>query len=188
MNLDGNVRVQQQTPGDDHGLKCQVNWLKTRLWRPTSHTYYVVAGETPVLVHNTNCITDVALGIRDEGLRGFADDPANGYTHFLDNTLEDALANVRSAANDSNVHIHVRLDGFKMSSGAANPTPAQLFDDAVERGKPATGWYTTQKEMAILELAYRTGGLETSRLTFTLGGDDVTSQVLQGSQYLGGGS
>jgi len=92
----------------------------------TTHTYYVIAGASPVLVHN--CDTDyknVALGIRKQGLREVADE--KGYTHFLDDTREDALANVRDVANNHpNATIHVRLDGFKMTNGRTNASPAEL--------------------------------------------------------------
>jgi hypothetical protein len=80
--------------------------------------------------------------------------------------------------------IHVRLDGFKMSSGAPG-TPSELFDDAVRVGQ-GDNWYTTQKEMAILERAYRMGNLTVSRLTFYHEGADVTSEVVSGSKLLGG--
>ena len=149
------------------------------------HTYYVLAGTTPILVHNCNTnIPNVALGTEDNGLVKFADD--NKYTHFMGQTREDALANVRDVANNHpETQIHVRLDGFKMTSGEAGATNAQLFDDAVSQGQ-GDNWFTTQREMAILERAYRMGNLDTSRLTFYMEGKDVTSEVLAGSNYLGG--
>jgi hypothetical protein len=150
------------------------------------HTYYAVVGSTPILVHNCDRqISDVALGLRAHGLEGFANE--NGYTHFLDNTMEDALANVRDVANEHpEATIHVRLDGFKMANGSAEATPGQLFDDAVQQGQ-GSDWFTTQREMAILERAYRVGNLDTSRMKFYLGGKDVSEQVIQQSRYLGGG-
>jgi RHS repeat-associated protein len=134
-----------------------------------------------------NSASDVALGIKAEGLREFADD--NGYTHFLDKTQEDALASARDVANERpNTTIHVRLDGFTLASGASldGVTPGALLDDAVTEGK-SDNWFTTQKEMAILERAYRMGNLATSRLKFYMGGSDVTGETLKQSRYFGGG-
>ncbi|MFF3517464.1 MULTISPECIES: hypothetical protein [unclassified Streptomyces] len=74
---------------------------------------------------------------------------------------------------------------FKLSSGKPGGTPAELFDDAVKEGQGGY-WYTTQREMAFLERAYRLGNLPRSRLTFYLGGKDVTGEVFSESEYLGG--
>jgi hypothetical protein len=101
-------------------------------------------------------------------------------------TRDDALAKVQDVANyHDETTIHVRLDGFKMTDGSTGATPGQLFDDAVTQGQ-GEDWYTTQKEMAYLERANRLGNLPTSRLQFYMGGNNVTSEVLQQSQYLGG--
>lgn len=128
----------------------------------------------------------VALGIRKHGLREFAD--KNGYTHFLDDTLEGALASVRNVANEQpDVAIHIRLNGFDLEDETTGATPAQLYDDAVRKGRPARGWATTQREMAIIERAYRMGNLSTGRLHFYTGSDrDVTNEVLSESIYFGG--
>ena len=149
------------------------------------HDFYVEAGNTPVLVHNCDeTIPNVALGTQDNGLGKFATD--NGYTVFTDMTRDDALAKVQDVANyHDETTIHVRLDGFKMTDGSAGATPGQLFDDAVTQGQ-GEDWYTTQKEMSYLERANRLGNLPTSRLQFYMGGNNVTSEVLQQSQYLGG--
>ncbi|GAA2517443.1 polymorphic toxin-type HINT domain-containing protein [Streptomyces gobitricini] len=151
------------------------------------HTYYVAASVRNVLVHNCNEeIKDVALGTSDNGLEEFAND--NGYRHFMgDATFEDALASVRDVANEHpETHIHVRLDGFAMTSGKKG-TPAELFDDAVTQGQ-GDNWYTTQREMAILERAFRVGNLSSSRLSFYMGGENITNEILSGSRFLGGGS
>lgn len=101
-------------------------------------------------------------------------------------TREDALAAVRDVLNEHpETQMHVRLDGFKLSGGRPGGTPAELFDDAVKEGQ-GSYWYTTQREMAFLERAYRVGDLPRSRLTFYLGGKDVTGEVFSGSKYLGG--
>ncbi|OSZ61769.1 hypothetical protein OQI_03400 [Streptomyces pharetrae CZA14] len=148
------------------------------------HTYYVLADATPVLVHNCGKkISNVALGTSDHGLEKFAND--NGYTHFMGDSQEDALANVHDAVNyHDEAHIHVRLDGFKMTSGKPG-TPTELFDDAVREGQ-GDNWYTTQREMAILERAFRLGNIDASRLTFYMADKDITEEIVSGSKYLGG--
>lgn len=103
----------------------------------------------------------------------------------MGNTREDALANVHDTLNyHDEAHIHVRLDGFRMTSGKPG-TPAELFDDAVREGQGGN-WFTTQRELAILERAFRLGNLDASRLTFYMGGKNITGEILSGSKYLGG--
>ncbi|WP_305070089.1 RHS repeat-associated core domain-containing protein [Micromonospora sp. HM134] len=138
----------------------------------TLHTYYVVAGTTPVLVHNCGTsYTHVALGLRAHGLRESAE--ANGHTHFLDDTLEDALANVRDVANSHpGATIHVRMDGFKMSNGRASASPAELFEDAYREGG-GDNWFTTQREMNILGRSVRLGNREWESIRFTMDGKSV---------------
>ncbi|MER8232585.1 polymorphic toxin-type HINT domain-containing protein [Streptomyces sp. NPDC094049] len=149
-----------------------------------THTYYVVAGVTPVLVHNCGKkLTDVALGTSDNGLEVWAN--GNGYTHFMGETRDGSIS---SAADAMNYHpeatIHVRLDGFKLHNREPG-SPAEVFDYAVQQGH-GDNWFTTQREMAFLERAFRVGNLDSSRLRFYLGGSSVTSEVLKGSKYLGG--
>jgi hypothetical protein len=124
------------------------------------HTYYVLAGQSPVLVHN--CGGNVALGTRAHGLRKFADE--NGYTHFLDSS--DWQADVRAAVNDSSVHLHIRLDGF---SGA---DPAEKFMNAYKNGMSAN-WYATEWEMYKAGLAVRVGNRSWSSITFYHQGEVV---------------
>ncbi|MGW1768431.1 polymorphic toxin-type HINT domain-containing protein [Streptomyces sp. NPDC002073] len=174
------------------GTRVQVTaierWTQTaRVYNLTVadfHTYYAIAGATALLVHNCNTeIKNVALGTSDNGLEDFADD--HDYTHFMGETQEGALANVRDVANEHpETNIHVRLDGFTMTSGKRG-TPAELFDDAVREGQGGN-WYTTQREMAILERAYRVGNLGSDRLFFYMGGRNITSEIFAGSRYLGG--
>ncbi|MGV9564329.1 hypothetical protein [Streptomyces sp. NPDC003480] len=74
-------------------------------------------------------------------------------------SMEDALSAVRDVLNEHpETQMHVRLDGFKLSSGKPGGTPSELFDDAVKEGQGGY-WYTTQREMAFLERAYRLGNL-----------------------------
>ena len=133
----------------------------------------MLAGTTPVLVHNCGTdYKDVALGIRKQGLRQAADE--KGYTHFLDDTREDALANVRDVANNHpDATIHVRMDGFTMTNGRANASPAELFEDAYREGG-GDNWFTTQREMNILGRAVRLGNRDWNSIKFTLKGEDVS--------------
>ncbi|MCX4674867.1 polymorphic toxin-type HINT domain-containing protein [Streptomyces sp. NBC_01433] len=149
-----------------------------------AHTYYVVAEATPVLVHNCGKkLTDVALGTSDNKLEEWAIE--KGYTHFMRETRDGSIS---SAADAMNYHpeatIHVRLDGFTLENKRSG-NPAEVFDYAVQQGH-GDNWFTTQREMAFLERAFRVGNLDSSRLRFYLGGSNITSEVLKGSKYLGG--
>lgn len=144
----------------------------------------MIAGETPVLVHNCGgTYENVALGTQRHGVRQFAED--NGYTHFLEQTRDDALASVRDVANmHPDATIHVRLDGFKPGPGV-NPseaTPADLFDAAYERGG-GPNWYTTEREMNILGRSVRLGNRSWDSIEFYLGGESVS---IARPSYLGG--
>ncbi|MGY0460322.1 ricin-type beta-trefoil lectin domain protein [Kitasatospora sp. cg17-2] len=80
------------------------------------HTYYVLAGITPVLVHNTDgCPEAIALGLtrtdsNDYALQDFADSKgAQYYDHW-----EDFESVVRTALNpDSTTTIHFNLEGVR---------------------------------------------------------------------------
>ncbi|MFE4362428.1 polymorphic toxin-type HINT domain-containing protein [Kitasatospora sp. NPDC056800] len=135
------------------------------------HTYYVLAGETPVLVHNTE-VCGVALGIRKEGdLRNFAD--TNGYEHFLDKTYNDAVAAVRDVAHEQpGRRIYVVLDGFRMSNGKPG-TPQELFEDFYKEGRAGLSSITTQQEMNILGESVRLGNRSWDSITFRYGGKDI---------------
>jgi RHS repeat-associated protein len=124
------------------------------------HTYYVIAGDMAVLVHN--CGGNVALGTRAHGLREFAD--SNGYTHYLDSTAWQA--DVRAAVNDPSVHLHIQLDGF---DGA---TPADKFMNAYRNGM-GDNWYATEWEMYKTGLAVRLGNRTWGSITFYEGGKMV---------------
>ncbi|MFD7173797.1 RHS repeat-associated core domain-containing protein [Streptomyces sp. NPDC059929] len=136
------------------------------------HTYYVLAGSTPVLVHNC----DVALGLREEGdLRNFAD--SNKYEHFLDQSREDALSSVRSVAHEQpSRRLHIVLDGFKMSNGKRGTLQA-VFEDFYKEGRVGGNWITTQREMNIVGESVRLGNRSWESITFWHGGVNVTSEL-----------
>ncbi len=132
-----------------------------------THTYYVVAAATPVLVHNcSKQLTDVALGTSDNGLEEWAKD--KGYTHFMGETRDGSISSAADAMNNHpGATIHVRLDGFTLENRRSGG-PAEVFDHAVQQGQ-GDNWFTTQREMAFLERAFRVGNLDSSRLRFYLG-------------------
>lgn len=126
-------------------------------------TYYVLAGKTPVLVHNSDrCPTDVALGIRNNGLREFAD--RNRYTHYLDSDIWEA--EVRAAAHNPNVRLHILLDGFRGTG------PSEQFANAYRNGS-GKNWYATEREMYHVGKAVRVGDRSWDSIVFYRGGVEV---------------
>ena len=105
---------------------------------------------------------DVALGIRKDGLREFAD--SNGYTHFLDSS--DWQVKVWGAVNNTDVHLHVVLDGFQ------GTTASEKFLNAYVNGA-GNNWYATEWEMYQIGLALRTGSRSWDSITFYQGGKVV---------------
>nr|WP_053160934.1 DUF6531 domain-containing protein [Streptomyces caatingaensis] len=108
--------------------------------------------------------TDVALGIREEGLREFAD--SNGFTHYLDNWT-DFEADVRAAAHNPKVRLHIVMDGFSGS------TPAERFMRAYENGM-GDNWYATEREMYHVGKAVRLGDRTWDSITFYENGKPVS--------------
>ncbi|MEU8993136.1 polymorphic toxin-type HINT domain-containing protein [Streptomyces sp. NPDC048558] len=70
------------------------------------HAYYVLASETPVLVHNC----DVALGQKAEGTYSWAED--NGFKHFGGYAPDGWQGPAENAIRDSSVTLHVNLRGL----------------------------------------------------------------------------
>jgi hypothetical protein len=70
------------------------------------HTFYVLAGTTPVLVHNCG----VALGFRNKGLAEFAEN--KGLKHFLNVSADEWRGHVQSAIADGDTALHVSTKGF----------------------------------------------------------------------------
>ncbi|MCO5993662.1 polymorphic toxin-type HINT domain-containing protein [Actinoallomurus rhizosphaericola] len=98
------------------------------------HTYYVVAGTTPVLVNN--CGNGVALGQRVSGTREFAED--RGLKHFLDLGPDDWRAPVQRAIADGNVDLareHEGLHRRLQRDGAERPRPGQWHGPRGNRGR-----------------------------------------------------
>ncbi|MDX3771551.1 MULTISPECIES: polymorphic toxin-type HINT domain-containing protein [unclassified Streptomyces] len=126
------------------------------------HTFYVVAGDTPVLVHNSNlCATNVALGARDTGTIEMAVD--KGWTHYMGKipggkTWQEA---VMAAIDNPNVQIHVNTEGFRGG-----------FSASAVRGMSG-GAKATEEEMAWLAKSVVQGKRSWSSITFYDGNGDV---------------
>ncbi|MFF3403786.1 polymorphic toxin-type HINT domain-containing protein [Streptomyces sp. NPDC002659] len=111
----------------------------------TAHTYYVVAGNASVLVHNC----DVALGIMDQGTAKFAKD--RKFKHFLGEEFEGDgwRGPVEGAIRDRSVKLHVNLKGF---SGG--------FEQSAKRGlghDPNFSPKATEEEMGWIARAVSNG-------------------------------
>ncbi|WP_406400670.1 polymorphic toxin type 27 domain-containing protein [Streptomyces uncialis] len=104
----------------------------------------------------------MALGLRKNGLRGFAD--GKGYTHYLDSDIWEA--EVRSAAHNPTVRLHVSLDGFR----GANP--GEQFSSAYKNGS-GSNWFATEREMCHVGKAVRVGDRSWDSITFYRGGSVV---------------
>jgi RHS repeat-associated protein len=82
----------------------------------TTHTYYVVAGAAPVLVHNCGGgpVDNVALGRRDHGLEGFAE--RVGARHFLgranENTWRRQVKRAIARTRTGEGRVSFMLDGL----------------------------------------------------------------------------
>lgn len=103
------------------------------------HTYYVLAGSTPVLVHNC----DLALGWRTKGTGEWAE--ANGYTHMLANPDDGWKFPVERMIGDPNVTLHVNVTGWEKTK----------FEGAARNG--LKGGLATELEMSWIARAVANG-------------------------------
>jgi hypothetical protein len=104
-------------------------------------------------------VTDVALGIRKYNLRGFS--AKNGFKNYLDSDIWEA--EVRAAAHDPNIRLHIALDGF------AGKDPAEKFSKAYTAGS-GKRWFATEREMYHVGKAVRLGDRSWGSITFYEGG------------------
>ncbi|MFG2502559.1 putative T7SS-secreted protein [Streptomyces sp. NPDC048441] len=109
------------------------------------------------------CPNEVALGIREEGLREFAD--SNGFTHYLDN-WQDFESEVRAAAHNPNIRLHVSMDGF------AGTTPSERFMNAYRNGM-GDNWFATEREMYHVGKAIRLGDRSWDSIDFYENGQKI---------------
>jgi hypothetical protein len=112
-----------------------------------THTYYVLAGDAPVLVHNC----DVALGLKSENTYSWAD--KLGFKHFGDYAADEWQGPVESAIRDPSVRLHVNLGGLGN------------FIDAAKAGLQP-GAYATDTEMGWIARAVANGERSWSSVTF----------------------
>ncbi|MFE3579973.1 polymorphic toxin-type HINT domain-containing protein [Streptomyces vinaceus] len=99
------------------------------------HTYYVLAGATPVLVHNCG----VALGYQKTGTAKWAE--GKKLTHFMKEEFQENWSmHVRNAIDDPKTAIHVFTEEF--DGGFEGMATAGL--------KGGSGVHATQQEMAWL--------------------------------------
>ncbi|WP_033038252.1 putative T7SS-secreted protein [Streptomyces monomycini] len=128
---------------------------RTYVYNP--HTSFDPFGLSP-------CPNNVALGLRKHGLREFADN--NNFTHYLDD-WQTWEAEVRAAAHNPDVHLHIPLDGF---SGA---TPFDKFMKAYESGM-GNDWYATEREMYHVGKSVRLEDRPWDSITFYKDGKKIT--------------
>ncbi|MFJ2110965.1 ricin-type beta-trefoil lectin domain protein [Streptomyces sp. NPDC087850] len=111
------------------------------------HTYYVLAGATPVLVHNCN----VALGQKAEGTYSWAD--GEGFKHFGGYAPDAWQGPVENAIRDSSVTLHVNLRGLGN------------FTESAKTGLQP-GAYATDMEMGWIARAVGNGERSWSSINF----------------------
>ncbi|MFJ3233392.1 RICIN domain-containing protein [Streptomyces sp. NPDC086787] len=111
------------------------------------HTFFVLAGATPILVHNCK----VALGWQNNGkLDAWARLAGNKFTTFSLVPPAHFAAMARQAIRDPNVALHVNMTGLELKGS---------FLDAAKRGLKGgeTGAYATDYEMSLIARAVANG-------------------------------
>jgi hypothetical protein len=138
------------------------------------HTFYVLAGATPLLVHNdAKCPENLALGIAKQGLQAWAE--RNGYTHYVGpewTKAEDKTAwmgPVQLGIENAGTTLRVRLNGF---SGA---TPLEMFTKAALNGAVnGRDGFGTELEMAWIARAVYNKKRTWDSVKFYIGDTEVT--------------
>jgi len=132
------------------------------------HSFYVLAGNTPVLVHNSECKV-LVLGVNEHV--GDATKDLNGY-NFMDEKYKEVQAYLPEGAPytrwmsevenvmRSNGKIAVSLKGFK------GTTYQERFDLAVANGQPGMPWRATEWEMAQIAKYHKRGVLDWDNVKF----------------------
>ncbi|MEU3063162.1 polymorphic toxin-type HINT domain-containing protein, partial [Streptomyces subrutilus] len=115
------------------------------------HTYHVLAGAAPVLVHNCG----VALGYQKSGTAKWAD--GKKLTHYMKEEFQESWSmHVRNAIDDPNKAIHVYTEEF--DGGFEGMATAGL--------KGGAGVHATQQEMAWLARSVIGGRRSWDTITF----------------------
>ncbi|WP_189052890.1 polymorphic toxin-type HINT domain-containing protein [Longimycelium tulufanense] len=118
------------------------------------HTYYVLAGTTPILVHNTGggCLDHIALG-KSIGLDEFA--KGVGARHLMKDqdwrgTFITAAALLRE--DPTSVRLSFRLDDMPdIEKGVESAVYSAVHRDILGRGSPADWELATLKHMGVLK-------------------------------------
>ncbi|MCZ1006405.1 polymorphic toxin-type HINT domain-containing protein [Streptomyces lydicus] len=111
LSNDGStVRVQANRPFDKHARTYN-------LTVEDLHTYYVMAGQTSVLVHNSNRCGGIALGLSEVdadpmALHEFADSIDAKSYHDWPSAGDNWVSELKSYINDGKTPIHFNLDGI----------------------------------------------------------------------------
>ncbi len=111
------------------------------------HTYYVLAGVAPVLVHNCN----VALGMKAEGTYSWAKD--KGFKQFGDLPENGWQGPVEDAIRDPSVQLHINMKGM-----------GNFINSAKAGLEP--GAYATDTEMGWIARAVANGERSWSSISF----------------------
>lgn len=119
------------------------------------HTFFVLAGATPILVHNCK----VALGWQRNGaLDAWARLPENKFTTFSIARAQDFAPLARKAIADPNVELHVNMTGLERFGD---------FMDAAKRGLLAgEAGRATDYEMSLIARAVANGQRAWSSVRF----------------------
>ncbi|MFF4043853.1 RICIN domain-containing protein [Streptomyces sp. NPDC001816] len=131
------------------------------------HTFFVLAGATPILVHNCK----VALGWqRDGALDAWARLPENKFTTFSIARPQDFAALARKAISDPGVELHVNMTGLERYGD---------FMDAAKRGLLGgeTGAKATDYEMSLIAQAVANGQRTWNSVRFYYPAADGTMQL-----------
>jgi len=141
------------------------------------HSYYVAAGGTPVLVHNSTAECPLVLGIKRYGedlagrIKGFtinnpALDKVVGNVNGVPITLWMQEVNKELSANG---HIAVAMDGWELLGAGTLEEAKAAFLLAVRNGA-GTSWRATEWEMYRISFYCRIGNLKWSNVKFYVDG------------------
>ncbi|WP_285751747.1 RHS repeat-associated core domain-containing protein [Lentzea sp. NBRC 105346] len=130
--VDANVLVAGQelnTPGNGRvailAARHYAATLRTyNLTIDAVHTYYVLAGNTPALVHNSNVCGGIALGLSEVdgdpmALHGFADAVGAKSYHDWPSAGDKWVSEFKGYVNDGKTPIHFNLNGIDDPMSAA---------------------------------------------------------------------
>jgi hypothetical protein len=119
------------------------------------HTFFVLAGATPILVHNCK----VALGWQNNGkLDEWAGLPENKFTTFSNVSPKDFGRLAEMAVADSSVTLHVNMTGLNELGG---------FMEAAKRGlRAGEAGHATDYEMSMIARAVANGQRPWSSVKF----------------------